>query len=98
MTFTEQELQEFESMNTLEVAYIGNINQSLDREIETVIPVILEDIGVKGEWYFSEASLTIPAHRIMGFELDKELSYDDRIELNLAIKYIFSDTLLIVQI
>jgi hypothetical protein len=98
MKFTEQELQEFESMITLEVAYIGKINQELDKNIEEGILAILDDLNIKGEWYFSESSLSTPSHRIIGFELDKELSYDDKIEFNLAIRYIFSNTLLIVKI
>ena len=98
MRFTKEELEEFESMITLEVAYLGGINPKLERDIESVIPVILQEVGVNGKWYFSEASLREPFYRIVGFELDRQLSYDAKIELILAIKHDFMDKLFIVQI
>jgi hypothetical protein len=98
MNFTEEELQEFESMITLEVAYTGKINPKLERDIELIIPINLQDVGVNGKWYFSEASLQKPFHRIIGFELDRELSYDAKIKFISDINWIFKGKLLIVQI
>ena len=70
----------------LEVSYLGQINQSLDKFIKSDIPDILYELKIECEWEYQECTIKDPMFRNIGFSLDRELTDFERIEFNCAIR------------
>ena len=70
-----------EELNTFEVFYKGPIDGELDEAIETYVIDYLEAFMIKAEWYYSEFTVSNPTYRLIGFELNTQLTELQRLSL-----------------
>jgi hypothetical protein len=75
-------IQKEEEFYTFEVYYTDLIVRELDMEINQFVKNYLKyNFQISSEWYYSEFTTTDPTYRLIGYELDRELTELERFEL-----------------
>lgn len=86
-------------MKELELGYIGMISREIDNDLKVDIPSVLKEMGVTAEWSYQECTLqNEPPYRNIGWELSRELTEIEKIELNIAIGEMYDTWIFIMKI
>lgn len=69
--------------NSIELCYYGQINSEVDQELRELMNDYLGGLkDLEFNWYFSEATLNAPHHRLNGWDLSRPLSYYELVDLH----------------
>lgn len=91
-------MNETEQFFSIELCYQGSIDSQLDKELIELIPQVIADFDkVNCEWYFSEATLKEPHHRLMGWSLSRNLSYYELVALHNVLVNIYGGRVFIIR-
>lgn len=91
-------MKKTEQFFSIELCYQGTIDSKLDYELMELIPQIIADFDkVNCEWYFSEATVKEPNHRLMGWALSRNLSYYELVTLHNVLTNVFEGRVFIIR-
>ena len=86
-----------EDFNTLEICYLGMINSDTDKSVTSTIQSFLnQSEDLQYNWYFSEASISEPFHRVIGWDLSRGLDSFELVKLHLLLQEKYSGNVFVI--